>query len=576
MRTYTETERGQLTEAINNLLQIGAISECQPCHGQFLSSFFLTPKPNGKMRFILNLKQLNKFITTDHFKLEDLRTALKLISQNYFMSTLDLKDAYFLIRIHDVSKKYLRFNFEGKIFQFNVLPFGLSTAPYIFTKLMKPVTKILRSIGLLSTLYLDDWLLIGDSYQSCLKNIDMTRNLLTSLGFIINEEKSYLIPSQSCKFLGMIIDTHAMTLSLPNEKRLRIKSELKNLLKLKRCKIRKFAQILGLLASACPAIEYGWLYTKEMERAKFINLKNHNNYERFMNIPNVIVPDVKWWLNNVSHSVRHIRDDQYITEIYSDASTTGWGACCNNNTAGGQWSHHEQKQHINYLELLASFIALKIFAKNLNDCQILLRIDNTTAISYINRMGSIQFPHLSQISREIWQWCETRKIFLFAAYIRSCDNVVADAESRKTHPDIEWELADWAFQELVNKFSKPEVDLFASRLNNKCTKYVSWQRDPDAIAVNSFTIKWSNMFFYAFPPFSMILKTLRKIVSDQAKGILVVPLWPTQPWYPLFRNLLISKLVTFSPNDNVLSSHSSSRRIQSSLTLVAGVLSGKR
>lgn len=55
-RVYTDSERIQLIEAIDNLLQIGAVSECKPCCGQYLSSFFLTPKSNGKMRFILNLK----------------------------------------------------------------------------------------------------------------------------------------------------------------------------------------------------------------------------------------------------------------------------------------------------------------------------------------------------------------------------------------------------------------------------------------------------------------------------------------------------------------------------------------
>lgn len=81
--------------AINELLSIGAISKCHPCEGQFVSKTFLVPKPNGKMRFILNLKSLNKFIDTKHFKIEDLRTALKLISKDYFMAKLDLKDAYF-------------------------------------------------------------------------------------------------------------------------------------------------------------------------------------------------------------------------------------------------------------------------------------------------------------------------------------------------------------------------------------------------------------------------------------------------------------------------------------------------
>jgi hypothetical protein len=157
----------------------------------------------------------------------------------------------------------------------------------IFTKIMKPVAKLLRSTGLLSTLYLDDWFLIAPSYQKCVTNIDMTIKLVTSLGFIVNNQKSVLVPSTSCKFLGMIIDSHSMTLSLTSEKRLRIRTELEEFINIKRCKIRKYAQLVGLLVSACPAIDYGWLYTKELERSKFLNLKHYNDYDRYMNFPHL-------------------------------------------------------------------------------------------------------------------------------------------------------------------------------------------------------------------------------------------------------------------------------------------------
>lgn len=253
---------------------------------------------------------------------------------------------------------------------------------------------------------------------------------------------------------------------------------------------------------------------------------------------------------------------------------TGWGAACNGRSASGQWSNIERQWHINYLELLAAFIALKIFANNLFNCQILIRVDNSTAVAYINKMGGIQYPHLTQITRDIWNWCESKRLFVFASYIKSSDNTIADMESRRTHPDIEWELSDWAFDTLTSTFGRPKIDLFASRINNKCATYVSWHRDPDAFAIDSFTISWSDYDFYAFPPFSVILKTLRKIITDKARGIMVVPFWPTQPWYPMFKSLLISETLTFPPKSNALLSHSSSRRIHGSITLVAGILSG--
>lgn len=76
----------------------------------------------------------------------------------------------------------------------------------------------------------------------------------------------------------------------------------------------------------------------------------------------------------------------------------------------------------------------------------------------------------------------------YASYIKSADNNIADAESRLSHPDIEWELNDLAFQWIVRSFGMPEIDLFASRLNNKCNRYVSWYRDPHAFAINVFRL----------------------------------------------------------------------------------------
>lgn len=87
--------------AINNLLNLGAIRPCAPEEPQFVSSYFLIPKADETFRFVLNLKKLNKFILTKHFKLEDGRTAEKLISKNDFLAKIDLENAYFLIPIDE-------------------------------------------------------------------------------------------------------------------------------------------------------------------------------------------------------------------------------------------------------------------------------------------------------------------------------------------------------------------------------------------------------------------------------------------------------------------------------------------
>lgn len=572
----SEQERINFDVSIDKLLKINAISQCGPVDGQFLSSIFLVPKPNGSNRFILNLKCLNKFIKTQHFKMEDYRTASKLLTKNCYMASIDLKDSYFFIPVHKSHRKYLRFRYNDVIYEFNCLPFGLCTAPYVFTKLMKPILEFLRSRGMISVMYLDDILCIGRDYSECVDIVQHTKELLESLGFILNMEKSCLVPKTSCTFLGFVFDSEKMTLTLPKHKKTKIKERLLVFKNTRRCKLREFARLIGLLISSCPALQYSWLYTKNFERHKYLCLLNNHSYEQIINLPYTLKDDINWWLDNIDHGYFPLSVSQYELEIFSDASTTGWGAYCNKQKCFGYWKDDEKSSHINELELKSAFLALKCFAKEMFDCKILLRIDNVTAISCINRMGSVQYSHFNKLSRQLWEWCEKRKIIVFASYINTKENNNADALSRKKFQDTEWELNKYAFDEITNKFGIPEIDLFASRCNAKCKIYVTWKNDPDALTIDAFTIPWQKTKFYAFPPFSLIVKVLQKIVNDNAEGIVVIPYWPTQPWFPLFQKLTVSEVLYFEPDTNLLlSPFRMNHSLHKTLRLAAAKLSGK-
>ncbi|XP_066590809.1 uncharacterized protein [Prorops nasuta] len=279
----SKDDENEASILISQLLEKRVTEKCEPVEGQFLSSFFLRPKADNSYRFIFNLKDLNKFILTEHFKLEDHKIAIKLINYNCYMSTIDLKDAYYLISIDPSHRKYLRFEFHQELHEFTCLPFGLCTAPWVFTKLLKPVIVQLRKSGLQSVLYLDDFLLLGNTKMECENNNKITRGLLKSLGFVINEEKSQSTPTQRCKFLGFIFDSAKMTLELPEEKRLSVKKLIDKFSALSKCKIRDFAKFIGTIVACCPAIKFSWIYTKNFEREKYLALITSNgNYNANM------------------------------------------------------------------------------------------------------------------------------------------------------------------------------------------------------------------------------------------------------------------------------------------------------
>lgn len=577
-------EHRDMLQAIENLKDLGAISVVDQQTDQFISSTFLAAKPNGTKRFILNLKLLNCFIPKMHFKMEDYRTTCKLLQTNWFMATIDLKESYLLIPIHTESRKYLRFQYTAApdsddviTYEFNAMPYGLSIAPRCFTKIVREVITYLRNRGYKSVSYLDDICCLGNTYAECLRNVKETIALFECLGFVINYEKSQLQPKTNCKFLGFIYDSTQMTLSLPLEKRNNVTRLVKRFLKLPIVTIREYSQLIGTLVAACPAARYGWLYTKILERQKYIFLKQYGSYEAKVQLSANILDDLNWWRDNVYKTSSPIKNPSYAMEIFTDASRTGWGGYCNGCRVNGAWKESELLCHINYLELLAIFLSLKCFARNISNCAILLRVDNTTALSYINRMGGIQFPHLNTLARDIWQWCESKQLWLCASYINTKDNVEADEESRKTNPDGEWELSGAAFNRIVKKLGTPQIDLFASRTNAKCPEYVSWRQDPDALSVDAFTISWKEKFFYAFPPFCLILNCIQKIIQDRATGILVFPMWPAQAWYPQLKDILITDIVILEARPDLVLSHFRQQHpLHRTLTLGAAVLSGAR
>lgn len=534
---WTTEELPKIRAELGKLLSKQAVEECNESKGQFISSYFLVPKPDGSNRFIINLKNLNKFINPPFLHQDGGYTLYKNFNKSRKLyGIIRFKGSILLgSPVHKESRKYLRFRFQNKLLQFTCLPFGLCTSPYVYTKIMKPVMNKLRSLGMLSVIYIDDLLFIKNSSVQCSNDVQVAIKLLEHLGFVINYKKSSLVPRQRYKYLGFIINSIDYTLELTNKKKSQIVNLCKSFEEGKYYKSRDVAKLLGVLTAAVPAVAYGSIHTKRLERQKFLALIiNNNNYESKMIINESMKNDLDWWQYKAVRGKNPIRLNQFLLELSSDASLTGWGAHCQGISAHGFWSTEERQFSINYLELLAAFFALKCFATDYSNCEILLRIDNTSAIAYINRAGGVQFPHLSELSRKIWKWCEDRNIWIFASYIPSKENIEADYASRIVNVDAEWELNDKIFKKILKHFGPFSIDLFASRLNKKCKRFCSRFPNPGVTAVDAFTISWKNEDFYAFPPFAIISRTLRKIISDKAKDVVVIPMWPTQHWYPLF------------------------------------------
>jgi hypothetical protein len=222
----------------------------------FIYSIFLIPKRTGGYRPIINLKALNRFLSYQKFKMEGISSVRHTIREGDWLTKLDLKDAYLTVPIFEGHRKFLQFKWEGVLFEFVSLPFGLSSAPWAFTKLLRVVVAFLRKNGIRLVIYLDDILIAASSQTEAKVAVKRVRSLLESLGFVISDEKSSEEPSQKLEYIGLFIDSVKMRLILPDRKRLDIFRLCKSALKEPQISQIDLEKIIGNLNWAAAAVNF--------------------------------------------------------------------------------------------------------------------------------------------------------------------------------------------------------------------------------------------------------------------------------------------------------------------------------
>lgn len=547
-----------IDKEIQKLVSMEVLKEVEHHPDEFISPIFIIPKKNGEYRMILNLKQLNQYVEYHHFKMESFESALKLVKPGMYFASVDLRHAYYSVPIAEEHQVKLRFMKSGKIYQYLCLPNGISCAPKQFTKLMKPVYASLRMLGHKNSGYIDDSLLMGDTYSECSNNVTDTVHLMRDVGFMIHEEKSVLVPARKITFLGNDIDSEKMVVTLPESKVDKIVQACLDLHSQSRAKIRDVARVVGLMVSSFSAVDYAPLHFRSLERAKIVALQEHaGDYESVMVVTPVMRDELKWWIDNLSEQNRKICHGIPDIVISTDASSLGWGAVCNGVKIGGLWYDHEACNSINYLELLAASHAVKSFCKNELHKHIQIKSDNTSAVSYIRNMGG-KITNLNRQAKDCWQWCIDRHLWLSATYVPGVENE-ADYSSRHFNVNTEWKLSELIFSHITQEFGMPDIDMFASRLNKQIQRFVSWKPDPEAEEVDAFSVSWQNKYIYAFPPFSLIGRVLQKAQQEVAEILLVAPVWLTQNWFPEVMEMLIDHPFILKVNQDVLTIPQSNR-----------------
>ena len=355
-----------LEEEVASLLSKGAVEEIIPeCPGHY-SRIFLVPKKNGKLRLIIDLSALSHFVYTQTFKMETQRKVKDAVQLNDWAFSLDLTDAYLLIPIHYRSRKFLRFTLRGRVYQFKALPFGLSTSPIVFTRLMEVIATFLRRRAITLHPYLDDWLARNQNRRRLLEQRQFILSLINSLGLIINYEKSDLVPAQVFTFIGMEFLTHTNIVRVPQSRQMKI-LETVRMFSQKTSVSRDFLSLLGQLNAAADLVMLGRLHLRPLQ----VSLRNQ---WRLQNLPYShqirmtleILYHLKWWLQEDRyHQGIPLKIDPPSHTIFTDASLSGWGAHVEPEGLlfHGLWTEDQSRLHINVLEMKAIFLYHKQFTR---------------------------------------------------------------------------------------------------------------------------------------------------------------------------------------------------------------------
>ena len=524
-----------MEKAILELLQNHFITELSQ---RAYCSNPLTVATKGKLRLVLDLRHVNQYLRLKSFRYEDLRTWTEVFERNDFYVRFDLKSGYHHVDVNPMHHKYLGFEWVfpsncKRYFQFNVLVFGLATACYVFTKIMRPFTKRWRGMGIKSILYLDD----GIGAKSTLEEAKVAgfqiRNDLTHAGFFINEEKCVFIPKQEGVWLGTKIDTRTLKFTVPAEKIQKLNIKIQNLLNTGNCTPKELSQVAGTLASMHLAVgPLVRLFTRHLYR----EIEQRTSWYVPVPLSREAISELTFWLDNIvsfnGFTFKHSPATSQI--VFTDAAGSGWGGfmlfrleklICN-----GKFSIFERQQSSTYRELLAVKLVFQSYSRLLANQSVQVNIDNFSA-SRILSVGSTKIS-LHNLAVDIFYHCIRYNIKLIPRWIPREQNTIADYYSKMTDSD-DWTIDLASFTLINSRFGHFTVDRFSSDTNNKLPIFNSSCYVPGTSGVNAFTMDWSHHNNWLCPPISLIISVIKHLRLCGAEGTLLVPVWPSSSFWPI-------------------------------------------
>ena len=262
----------------------------------FYSTSFVVQKKDGSYRPILNLRNLNTHLQVPHFKMETLKSITAALRIGEWAFTLDLQDAYLHIPVYQYHRQYLRFCVQGHHYQFRAMPFGLATAPRIFTKVMSAIGSFLHTRQIFMHMYLDDWLVRSQDKKILLKNQEFILSLLDKLGLLVNWKKSNLVPSQTIQYLGAIFNFQLGLIYPTEDRHLSLLQAIARMENLSQVSAQWFLRLLGLMTACIGLVPAAHLHMRPIQFYLLHFWRPHkDSLDSLVPIRQFLVDHLQWW-----------------------------------------------------------------------------------------------------------------------------------------------------------------------------------------------------------------------------------------------------------------------------------------
>ena len=528
---HNPTKQSFLVEALYQLINKNAV---EPVENQnslgFYNRLYLVPKPNNGWRPILDLSTLNTFLNTESFNMETPETIRTSLQAGEWVTSIDFKDAYFHIPIHSQSRKYTCFHLQGRSYQFKALPFGLSTAPMEFTVVAKEVKLMALQKGIRTHQYLDDWLVRASTHDTCLQHTETLVTLCQELGWLVNKEKSELVPKQVFNFVGYQFDQKEGKVRPTGERWQTLTDKIRSILSDPVCPVRQFMSLIGLLTATEKQVHLGRLHMRPIQWHLKNNWRVPESLEKVIPVPKSLHPPLRWWLEESNvllgqplHPLKH------ALQMFTDASKEGWGAHLDEHTARGSWSLPASHKPLSAKSSFSSSkrVSNPLLQQDSNDSY---RQHNSGCL-YQHRGGDEVGITVSPTVANPVLVYQTADNPQGTSHPRPAER---DRQAIQTWPDHSNRMvtSSRSVPSCMLKVAPATMDLFATRFNNKLPQFVSPVPDPQAWAVDALSLSWEDLDPYAFPPAAILGKVVEKLQDYPCNRIiLIAPGWPNMPWF---------------------------------------------